>query len=269
MKESHVDCLWWDSNNETFPNFPGSPFFRKSSNSTIEQIVYNVAKHISLGLYTLAQNFCATSDTFTITINSAGSRFPSSKLHIALELTVNPSSVYSFGPNDLSYLQETGLLVKEGERFVEAPLKPLWHEHFKQDTNTSPEAANAADHIGLVFLDTDSPNHPWRGAKVGIPNGFGPQSTLSHIVAEFGRQVGPELRLFSIVSAIATKNQTAFVIRKSEDQVTPDCNNHNSNIIDTRLNMAFQLLKSGGLPLDEHSLERAMQLGLLSSEKEP
>ena len=287
-----VDCIFWD-NSDSFHHKTGSPFFRKRAHIPIEWIVNTVGKHLALGLYTLAQSFCATPSTFTITITSAGSWFPSEKLFLALNLAVNPAYIKEIDSTDLSFLLDAGLIQETSSGIVEAPFKVLHipPEQLEQDeprkvigkkvswpppphsiSPTSTAGAHSSliepptepESNGLVLMNPESAAHPWRGALVGSANSLGRSSTLRGILIEFARQIRPDLGLYTIISAIATKNQVVLVVGKGnsyQEQASSVSPNDNSN--EQRLDMAFQLLKSGGQPLDPEALRRAIQLNLL------
>lgn len=285
MDGSTVDCIFWD-NSDSFHSKTGLPFFRKRATIPIEWIVNTVGKHLALGFYTLSQNFCATPSTLTITMTSSGSRFSSQQLYLALNLAVDPASIKEIDRSDLNGLLDAGLVQETPSGIIEAPFKSLHispqqleidglqtkvslpaippltsHSSNHINLTSSVEPPTDPESIGLVLINPDSATHPWRGALVGSANSLGRNSTLSYIIAEFARQIGPELGLYSIISAIATKNQVVLVVGHSKSDSKQNASNDNSN--ERRLDMAFQLLKSGGQPLDEEALRRAVELDLL------
>ena len=90
----------------------------------------------------------------------------------------------------------------------------------------------------------------WQGAYVGPFFGFGPKSTPSYIVAEIGRQVGPGMELYKVVSITATTRDVTLLV---------DCKEEDEN----KMEDMFMLLKGGGQVLNEWQLERVKGLGLL------
>lgn len=272
----HVNCLWWDHNDLLREDSSGLPVFRYKSPLPIEVLVHNVGKHLSLGLYTLAQNFCATPDTLTIMITTsiAEGRYSASHYQLALELAVDPTFLQRCDSRQRSQLLETGLvLVTPSLELTEAPF-PSLHSITRIPDSTpspspspsppaspsgssSPRLQKPALSVGLHFLSPDSTNCPWRGCRVGQAFGFGPTSSPHLIVAEFGRQLGPEFRLHRIISITATETDVTIIASSIESSNQADHDN--------RFSLAFQLLKGGGQPFTAGIWEQAVEVGLLDA----
>ena len=264
-----VDTVWWDHSHTLCDGISGLPVFRKQSQLPIETLVYNVARHISLGLYTIAQNFCATPSTLTIMITCSGSNDSISDLHLALELAVDPSFLHKATPSQQSRLIAMGLvLMTPTHEILEAPFRPLHSTNYPLfyqsdypsyqlplQLSSSPHLSLSDSSIGLALLNLSLPLQAWRGARVGTDYGYGDTSTATRIIAEFGRQVGPALHLYRIVSVIASGAEVALVVETTPGNLGEQR--------ERRLGTAFQLLKAGGQPIDQAGFKEAVEAGLL------
>ena len=262
-----IDTIWWDHSHTLYSENSGLPVFRKQSHLPIETLIYNVAKHISLGLYTIAQNFCATPSTLTIMITCSVSNEFVSDLHLALELAVDPSFLDKITTVQQSRLIAMGLvLVTTSNEILEAPFRSLHSPDYPSNSisyqpplHSSPPSPLPTDpysSIGLSLLNLSLPPQAWRGARVGTDYGYGTTSTATRIIAEFGRQLGPALHLYRIISVVATGADVALVV-----EATPGALREQG--YERKLGTAFQLLKAGGQPIDQAGWKEAVEVGLL------
>ena len=271
-----VSCLWWDHKSLLLEERSGLPIFRFQSRLPIEALVHNVGKHLSLGLYTLAQNFCATPSTLTITMttSTAEGRYSALYYQLALELAVDPTFLQRCNSVQRSQLLETGLvLTTPSLELTEAPFPSLHSITSIPDPTSSPSPSPSPPaqpfkssspdlgkpilSVGLSFLNPDSAKHPWRGCRVGQAYGFGPSSTPSLILAELGRQLGSGFQLYRIHSITASETNVTIITSSADlsDQVDHD----------NKLALAFQLLKGGGQPFTASIWEEAVEVGLLDA----
>ena len=266
-----IDTVWWDHSHTLSDQTSGLPVFRKESFLPVEKLVYNVAKHISLGLYTIAQNFCATPSTLTIMITCSGSNDFISDLHLALELAVDPSFLHKTTPSQQSRLIAMGLVVvAPSHEVLETPFRSLHstdypssfpsdytlNQSLLQPLRPSNPPLVSYPSIGLSLLNLSLAPQAWRGARVGTDYGYGTTSTASRIIAEFGRQVGPALRLYRIISVVATGADVALVVEAIPGRIAEQGH-------ERKFGIAFQLLKAGGQPIDEAGWKEAVEVGLL------
>lgn len=90
----------------------------------------------------------------------------------------------------------------------------------------------------------------WMGAYVGTFFGFGSKSTASGIVAEIGRQIGPGIALYRILSLVATQHEVTLMVECDEKD-------------EEKIGAMYNLLQSGGQPMSAFNQERAIKFGLL------
>ena len=271
---STVHCVWWD-HACVAPDSPHSPLFQAWSHLPIETILFNVGKHLALGLYTLSPTFNAAPSTLTVIMTTAASQFSTLHIHLAFRHAVDPDFVSACTPSQLDQLLETGLIVRDpsdSSRFLDAPFPSLHGvsqspvSGFNTPSPVAPSPPEV-DSIGLHLLSvptaSSAPSSPaaapyWSGARVGETLGFGPTSTPSYIVAALGRLIGQGSLPGKLVSIIATNGEVTIILEHGGSGGREE---H-----EARLTVAFQLLQGGGVPWSEALRARAVALGLLDGE---
>ena len=266
-----VRCVWWDHACATSHGPATPPLFQAESTVPIESLVSSVGKHIALGHYVLAPTFCATPSTLSIVMTTAASPLTHKHHWLAFQLAVDPSFLHSCSALERSLLLETGLVkhaFDSPDHLVEISFPAL--DSLSPPPPTSPTLLvppiRPADSpklpkyesIGIMLLTVPSKDSgappSWSGASVGDLLGFSSQSTPSFIIAEFGRQIGPPLGLFKIISAVATGDEVTLVVEMARD---------GDQRAAKRREVAFQLLKGGGIPWTEGLRAQALEVGLL------
>ena len=273
MTTTPTFCLWWDHACGKVQG--GRPFFWVRAPVPVEHVLHNIGKHLALGLYTLAPTFNATQSTVTVMCDSSTGPVPLEFMPSVFKSAVHPDFASVCSPDERAKFVEYGLLEvdpADPDRLIKAPF-PLIHRHLPPPIDHPPtggdpaspggETASASSDspgssVGLTLLAMPRAGEPgppqWSGARVGAKYDFGPASTPSLIVAEFGRQLGPGLGLYKVLSAVATRDEIQFIVELCEPP---------GEERESRAEVAFLLLKGGGVPWSQYVKVKAVEAGLL------
>lgn len=277
-RERDVDCIWRDVHNPTV-------HYRKQSKVPIETLLHTVGKHIALGIYQLAQGVCATPSTLHILMTTRHTKWKFEDFRPALEIAVSPERFDDLTLDQKTLLFDTGLLIEHptspSSPLTHAPFPRLWTTSYPSDNpmpeyNPEPIKDNKdltdeelsqvyetqmqkelefPDKISLTWSNYSLAHGPhaigsWMGAYVGTFFGFGSKSTASGIVAEIGRQIGPGMALYRILSLVATPHEVTLMVECDEKD-------------EEKIGAMYNLLQSGGQPMSAFHHERAIKFGLL------
>ena len=144
---------------------------------------------------------------------------------------------------------------------LKAPFPTLWTPAGYQITDShtpdvrESEANDEEVPLGKIALSWNNLTRQecganWMGSNVGTKSDYGPTSTASNIVAEIGRQAGPGLSLYRILSLVTTQHVVALTV---ECDITEQ----------RKLLCIHNLQQGGGQPFAEGLIEQARRFGLL------